>query len=186
MRTLRKEADPSNAFKDALLLRIVGSPAPRMAFRFAVVGACVIILVFGMGTGAYAYGSPDVVEGHPFYFLKQGLENAEERLATTPDARAQYHAKMMTRRMSEAERIAENQQKVGALLENAATELDLSVEEIQSNLKNSQNRRMLIERLDEQNDRYENMMMRVPMREGAMRPLPRPEAMRQRLNEISP
>lgn len=173
LKRLRREATPSDAFKDALLSRIVGAPVPRFAFRFAAVGMAVVVLVFGMGTGVYAYESPDVVSGHPLYFVKQKIEDVESQFATTAEARAYFHAKMMERRMSEAERIVEQQEKLEAVLESAADELDQSVEELRGELKDHPKRRAIIERLQEQNDRYENMTRRVPVREGMMRrPLP--------------
>lgn len=194
LKKLRREATPSDAFKDALLQRIVGAPAkvtPGIggkypALNWAAVGVAVVVLVFGMGTGVYAYESPDVVDGHPLYFVKQKLEDVEGRFATTSEARAHFHAKMMERRMSEAERIAEDQEKLGAVLESAADELDLTVEELSADLEDHPKRKAIIERLNAQNDRYENVFHRVPVREGMMRPLPPPEAIRDRLNALNP
>lgn len=185
LRKLRRDATPSDAFKDALLQRIVGVPAPRFAFRFAAVGMAVVVLVFGMGTGVYAYESPDVVDGHPLYFVKQKLEDVEGRFATSAEARAHFHAKMMERRMSEAERIAEDQERLGDVLESAADELDLSVEELTGGLEDHPRRQAIIERLNAQNDRYENVLKRVPVREGMMRPLLSPEEARERLRSLN-
>ena len=186
LRKLRRESTPSDAFKDALLSRIVGAPAPRVAFRFAAVGVAVVVLVFGMGTGVYAYESPDVVDGHPLYFVKQKMEDVEGRFATTSEARAHFHAKMMERRMSEAERIVESQEKLEAVLESATDELDLSVQELKMELRDHPRRKAIIERLNAQNDRYENAFKRVPVREGMMRPLLPPEAIRERLDSLNP
>lgn len=168
LKKLRREATPCSTFKDALLLRIVGAPAPRFAFRFAAVGAAVVVLVFGMATGVYAYESPNVVDGHPLYFMKQKMEGVERRFATTSQARARFHAKMMERRLSEAERMAEDQEKLDAVLESAAEELDLSVEELKAD-QDHPKRKAIIDRLNEQSTRYENLRQRVPGGEGRKR-----------------
>lgn len=74
--------------------------------RPAAVGICSVLLVFGAGAGAYAYESPQVVEGHPLYPMKTGLERAEAAIATgSPERAAAFHAKMVERRIEEAETI---------------------------------------------------------------------------------
>ncbi len=193
LRKLRRESTPSDAFKDALFQRIVGAPEVIPGIRgkypvlnWAAVGMVVVVLVFGMGTGVYAYESPDVVDGHPLYFVKQKMEDVEGRFANTSEARAHFHAKMMERRMSEAERIMESQEKLEAVLESATDELDLSVQELKMELRDHPRRKAIIERLNAQNDRYENAFKRVPVREGMMRPLLPPEAIRERLDSLNP
>lgn len=185
LKRLRREATPSNAYKDALLRRILGSPAPRHAFRFAAVGIASVALIFGTGTGVYAYDSPKVVDGHPLYFVKQGLETVEGQFATTPEARARYHARMMERRMAEAEAFVAEQERVGQLLQSASDELDRSVDELILAPNDPVMRRAVIQYLSEQNARYEQVMERVPVREGMRRMPPPPEAMRERLDTLN-
>lgn len=183
---MRREATPSDAFKDALLRRMTGAPAPRFAFRFAAVGMVALVLLFGVGTGVYAYESPEVVEGHPLYFMKHGLEAVEGQLVVTPEGRARYHSRMMGRRMDEAERFADRQEMVGVLLESATQEFDRSVEDLERNGPESPGRGAVIQQLGEHNRRYEHVLQRVPIHEGRGRPLPPPEAIRERLDSLIP
>ncbi len=181
---MAREARPTRAFSDALLKKIVGVPHPRPVFRFATVGALCLVLVFGMGTGVYAYESPDVVEGHPLYFMKQNMEKMEERMAPTSEARAEFHAKMYNRRMNEAERLVEQSDKISTVLESAAIELDQSVEELNTEVEVMPRRHKIIEKLSTENDRYERVHTRVQLSEDESRRPPTPEMMRKRLQPL--
>jgi len=185
IKKIRRETTPSRAFEDALLRRIAGAPVSRPVFRFVGVGAAAIILFFSLGTGVYAYGSPDVLDGHPLYFIKQGLERAEGRFATTAETRARFHARMTERRMEEAERIAENQDRLVGALESAAMEMDLSIGEMRAEFRDPRMRKEVVDRLVNQNDRYERVFLRVQARDEFNRPLSSPESIRERINSLS-
>lgn len=101
---MRRDASPTPEFKAALLSRVMGSPAPRSALRYALVGIASLVLVFGTGTGVYAYESPDVVDGHPLYFVKSAVEKVESRFAISPEQRDRHEQKMLRRRAGEASR----------------------------------------------------------------------------------
>jgi hypothetical protein len=185
---MRREATPSSAYKDALLRRVSGTPAEtvarRPAVRWAAVGVASVTLFFGMGTGVYAYESPSVVDGHPLYFMKRGMESMELRLAVTPEARARHHAKMLDRRMSEAERLFDSGETVDALLQTAADELDLTVRELEADGRDPETRRAIVERLRKQNERYEKALDRVREGEGHRPPLPPSKALRERIESV--
>lgn len=134
--------------------------------RFAAVGLSALVLVFGMGSGVYAYGSPDVIEGHPLYAVKQGLEQVEGMMATTPEARARFHTKMMGRRMNEASHALSQETQAQDLLVEAAEELEMSVEELKSGLKDPETRQDIVEQLSEQNAGYAKLLQRVPPMRG--------------------
>jgi hypothetical protein len=118
--------------------------------------------MFGMGTGVYAYESPDVVEGHALYPVKQGIEGIEGRLAFTSAQKARFHAKMMHRRLREAEHLVDRQERVAPLLVEAAEELGLTVSELKRELRDPESRAEVIEQLKEQDARYERILERVP------------------------
>ena len=75
------------------------------AMRYATV-AMSLVLALGVGTGAYAYSSPEVNEAHPLYGLKKEIEKIEERVvARTPERKAIFQAKQMQRRLAEIENL---------------------------------------------------------------------------------
>jgi hypothetical protein len=71
-------------------------------FKFSAVAAGVVLLVICTGTGAYAYTSPDVTEGTILYPIKQNIENVEEKLQITPEAKAKFLLKKIQKREQEA------------------------------------------------------------------------------------
>ena len=149
------------------------------AFRLATAGVAALIVILGAGTGVYAYESPDVSDGHPLYPIKQGIERVQERFAVTPGQQAAFHADMMGRRMSEAERLDRDKEQIPKILESAAAELDRSVIELKNDLRDPERRQEVIDRLSETNERYAEVLSRVP--EGRSKPPPSPENMRERL-----
>lgn len=71
-----------------------------------------LVLVGSVGTGAYAYASPAVIEGTPLYPLKLKLESWEERLYRTPEQRAKFYLKKIRRREAEQQILENRRQKV--------------------------------------------------------------------------
>ncbi len=119
------------------------------------------MLLFGTGTGVYAYGSPDVVDGHPLHFVKSGIERVEGTIMVTPAMKAKFHSKMMSRRLDEGERHLQDRYKVEELLTIAADELELSVEEVAQKMDDPQTRVQLLEELSLRNLRYQELSTRV-------------------------
>ncbi len=185
LRRLGRKAGPTRAFQDELFLRLVPKPVVsyrQHAFRFAAVGMASLLVVFGTGTSVYAYDSPDVSDGHPLYPIKQGIERIEERFAANSEQRAEFHARMMGRRMAEAERLDGAKEQITRILESAAAELDLSVDELKGDLRDPEKRKELLDQLSETNERYAEVLSRVP--KGKHRPLPPPEKMRMRVQQM--
>jgi hypothetical protein len=71
------------------------------AFKFAAVTAALVLVAASTGTGAYAYSSSSVTEGTPLYPVKQQLENLEEKIQLTPEAKARFYLKKIERREAE-------------------------------------------------------------------------------------
>lgn len=111
---LRRKARPSKEFRAALWYKlserlettVVKSSFKSLwfqpVFQYAVAPIC-LVLLFGLGTGAYAYSSATVNEASPLYGLKKGLEKMEEQLARSPEKRAIFQIKKMQRRAAELE-----------------------------------------------------------------------------------
>ncbi len=99
---------PRPEFRRALLARLLAnnqlSTTYRQHLRFPrlATALAVLVLIF-VGTGAYAYESPNVIEGHPLFMVKKKLESARVRMARTPEDRARVHLWKMERRLREAE-----------------------------------------------------------------------------------
>ena len=184
LNALRRTANPSREFKARLLSQLEPRVAYRQhALRFAAVGMASIALLFGTGTGVYAYESPSVSDGHILYPIKRGMEQVEQRFASTSEQRADFHAKLMRRRIMEAERLDGAQERIPRILESASSELDRTVAEITGDdAASPEARRRIIERLSESSDRYERVRSRV--REGKNFSPPSAEQMRERLKAL--
>lgn len=108
----RRQLSPSSSFKrtlggklDAMWNERYETTAPVYGARFlkwsfAVVAAAVFM--GGLSTGAYAYTSPEVTEGHPLYPLKRKIEAAEGKLYRAPERKARFEARQAERRKAEA------------------------------------------------------------------------------------
>ncbi len=70
-------------------------------FKHATGFASVVLMAGSLGTGAYAYSSPQVTEGNVLYPIKQNLEKIEEKTQTTPEAKAKFYLKQIQRREEE-------------------------------------------------------------------------------------
>ncbi len=170
LRHLSKQGQPSKAFRQALWLKLSQEHAclyPTTTFysphvRFAAVGLTALVVVFTMGTGVYAYESPDVVEGHPLFVVKTSLEAVQESLARTPEARAEFHARMMERRLAEGEHhLSREPEQVQASLDAAADQLEQTVEELAPAVEDPARRAQMIEELSIHNARYLELSARV-------------------------
>lgn len=175
LKRLSRIGKPSQEFRDGLWLKLSQEHAclyPEASvcshrFRFAAAGFSALIVVFTMGTGVYAYESPEVVDGHPLYFVKSSLESAQEGLARTSEARAEFHARMMARRLEEGEHhLSRRPEQVEESLEAAADQLEQTVEEFAPRIQDPTLRAQMIEDLSIHNARYVELSARVPKSEA--------------------
>jgi len=130
-------------------------------WKFATVGVCALALFVSTGMGVYAYESPDVSVGHPLFGLKRGIEQVEGQFARTPEDRARFHQRMMNRRMEEAERHLARPARAVRILEMAADELDMSLQEFTGNLRDPAVREQMLDELAAENERYAEVIERV-------------------------
>lgn len=70
-------------------------------FKHATGFVSAALMAGSLGTGAYAYTSPAVTEGSIFYPIKDKLENIEEKIQITPEAKAKFYLKKIERREEE-------------------------------------------------------------------------------------
>jgi len=163
-----KRLAPRRAFRSALRNRLCeaaperfGRSAGIRGWRLAAGGVCAVVLVFGGGTGVYAYESQDVVEGSMLYPVKAGIERAQEAIARTPAAKAEVHAVMLERRVQEAERHEDDPPVRDRLLRAAASEIRASNRELRKELPDSQTHARVLRRVEAGSERYDKLLQRV-------------------------
>ncbi len=108
---MKRGLRPDDRFKESLRQELdrawqtrYGSvPWFQMAwFRYAAAPAMALVLVVFAGTSAYAYTSPEVVEGNLLYPIKTVVEKVEETLSVTPAMKTKYYIRQLDRRYQEA------------------------------------------------------------------------------------
>lgn len=106
---LLKISRPRRNLKNEIWLKLrqeSGLALPRfsrpLVFQPAFL-ALILFLLGSFGAGAYAYTSPEVIEDHPLYPIKQGVEKLELRLARSQEKQATVKLKLVERRLREAE-----------------------------------------------------------------------------------
>lgn len=135
MRKIKKQlkntmnhGNPSEDFSRELFSRISSEITPKKqehpAWKPVFAGAIAIVLLFTTGTGVYAYESPEVVEGHILHSVKDGIERMEGNFARSDERMARFHAKMLQRRLREAEHFEDRPEKSQMILDRAAMRID--------------------------------------------------------------
>ncbi|TAL50204.1 hypothetical protein EPN81_03460 [Patescibacteria group bacterium] len=183
LKKISKSIRPSEDFRTRLLLELslaydqeYGCPQRRpFLFRFAAVSLASLVLFFSMGAGVYAYESPRVMEGHPLYFVKSGLESIQGGFARSPEARAQFHAEMMERRLAEGEyQLPHRPDRVQPSLNEAAEQFEQTISALDEGVMDSAMREKFISALSLHRARYLELSARVQEDEeetGALEPL---------------
>lgn len=175
LKRIRNSAQPSRGFRVGLLsqLRLAygqeyGCPQRRPFFvRVGAVGLVSLLIFFSVGTAVYAYESPDVTEGHPLHFVKTGIEGVQKSLARSPEARAEFHARMMERRIEEGEhQLPARPDRVTPSLDDAADQFEQTISALEQGVEDEAVREELIEHLSIQRARYLELSSRVPDHEG--------------------
>lgn len=141
-----------------------GCPRRRPFFvRATAVGLASLVLFFTVGTGVYAYESPEVTEGHPLYFVKSSLEFVQRGVARSPEARAQFHAQMMERRLTEAEHhlLSSRPDRVPLSLKQAADQFEQSITALDEGVKDEKERTNMLDALSMRRARYLELSARV-------------------------
>ena len=74
-------------------------------FKHATGFAAMVFMAGSLCTGAYAYTSPEVTQDSLLYPIKEKLENIEEKIQITPEAKAKFYLKNIARREAEFESV---------------------------------------------------------------------------------
>jgi len=183
LKKLKRDTAPRREFRTELMSQLsdefsktypASAQAVSFGFKFATASVIALVLLIGTGTGVYAYESPQVAEGDTLFPVKQGIERVEGWFARKPERKAEYHLKMMGRRLDEAEHHEQKE----AMFEYAAEELGMSVEELKHDMFDPDKRDELIDHLISENERFEELFENMP-------PPPRPyEGMREKLRDF--
>jgi hypothetical protein len=156
---LQNMTKPNKGFKKDLHSKLSEQlPGKRISFgfKYAAVGTIALVLLLG-GTSVYAYESPEVSEGHFLHPVKEGIEQLEGKLRQgEPEERAGYHLKMFGRRLDEVDH-QEMEDHRQALLETAADELGMTVDELEDAMFDPEAREDIMEQLNVESTRFFEM-----------------------------
>lgn len=165
---LRKRSKPSKEFKKELWSELSvawGREYPRMSIfwrRAIAVPMAAIVLFVTMGTGVYAYSSPEVTEDTPLYPVKRGIESVEERFHRSSQSRSKFHARMAERRIAEGEVMLRRGTLTKDQLIHIANQLNLTVDDVieakEDLEKREELKQDLFMHIQLQNDRYRSIL----------------------------
>ncbi len=142
---IKKDVKPTARFRAALSKKLSAAwlnSYPRLSWYKVhitqIISASIagIVLAGSVGTGAYAYTSPDVTEGHPLYPLKQTIEKVEEKTQSSPEAKAQFYLKQLARREAE-KKVLERKQKQTQKLEDQMDRVENKLETVERQINTS-------------------------------------------------
>lgn len=162
LKNLHKSSAPSGGFKGALWAELDyehGKLYKKPMFslpRFAMVPTMALIMVASLGTGGFAYASPLVNSEHVLYPMKLGIEQVEGKFYKTPKSKAQYHARMMERRIQEGEAMLKNQIAVDFM--SIADQFDRAISIVEHSERNTDSRDEVMSYLKTSNIRYAHLM----------------------------
>lgn len=166
LKKLQRKSEPSTKFKQELWSALSVQfdheyPQPRFAWGRILAMPLAVLVVFLMtGTGVYAYSSSEVVETSPLYSIKRGLERVEEQFYRKPAAAAEFHARMMERRLAEGEFLMQKGDCEQHHLEPVVNQMNLSVQHLQKMQDCTECRNYMVEKLDMYNMRYSDLAQR--------------------------
>ncbi|MFH1631474.1 MAG: hypothetical protein ABIA47_00405 [bacterium] len=194
LKEIKKAGKPERGFKNALASELGDEfgreyPANRPSFKRALaMPVALVVVLVTMGMGSYAYASPEVTQGHFLHPFKRGIEAVEALLPRSPEGAAEFHARMMERRIAEGEVMMREERLGPGHLEKIAEELDVTVDELIRARDDLEFRRGLIDRLQAQNLRYNHLFETVFVNNIDRRPSPgeideKMQALQEKINE---
>lgn len=169
LKGLKSESRPDKKCKKALWRQLEHKydhmyPADRrFVSKPAVIIAAAVLFAVSVGTSAYAYDSPEVVEGHPLHFLKENIENFEGKLKFSSEKKAEWHIKMQNRRMEEGQYFMEKNDFRKKIFENGIKEIPFSLDEAKK-IPTKENRQKMFEFISHsEEDQIETLIKIKPM-----------------------
>ncbi len=128
-------------------------------FKHAAGFAVVVLIAGNLGTGVYAYTNPEVTAGSVLFPIKEGLENIEEKIQITPEAKAKFYLKKIERREMERAAIQKND------LKDLPVEVKKEIEKGNKDIKNTEDPKdsenIVKEVQDFRIKKEENLKMRI-------------------------
>lgn len=175
LKKMRKASKPETTFKKELWSELNVAfdkeyPAMRISWtRLVAVPMAALVLFVTMGTGVYAYSSPEVNEQSALYPVKRGIESVEERFRRSPKARALFHARMAERRIAEGESLLRSGHLSKQQLIEIAEQLGYTLEDLNEAKANPELRQEIkadleeeiLERIKAQSARYRHLIERA-------------------------
>lgn len=101
-------------------------------FKHATGFATMVLMAGSLGTGAYAYTSPEVTQDSLLYPIKEKLENIEEKIQITPEAKAKFYLKKIERREAEIVVVKKQNSKTKEKIEKI---IDKQIEQVEKRLE---------------------------------------------------
>ena len=156
----KRSASPSSQFKQELWNRLEQnlSAEPvflyqQVWFKWSLVGVASLLVVASFGTGVYAYNSPEITENNPLYAVKQIIEKVEEVAKITPEAKARFLIKKISRREAE-KKIMERR---GQALERIEQKIEKTTEQLENLRRSDVGQKRIRERQDKLEDKKETL-----------------------------
>lgn len=97
----------------------------RRIIAIPVASFCLVIV---MGTGTYAYASPNVAEGDALFTIKRGLESVESRFHPSEEAQEKYERRIIRRRIQEGEILRNKLQRIRVRIDESGLPAEEKVE----------------------------------------------------------
>ncbi len=141
----------------------------RHVMRLATAAVSGFVVCASAATGAYAYTSPDVTEGNILYPIKQTLEQVEEKTKHTPEAKAQFYLKQLSRREAEKKTLEHRQERTERL-EAQINQIEVKLEATEHELttstlvNNTELREKMYNRLEKRKNRLEKQKKKLDER----------------------
>lgn len=111
----KRAMKPSKVFKAELWEKLENKLDPKFSivwyrkiwFRTSSVAMAGVMGFTSIGTGVYAYASPNITEGNILYPIKQSIERVEGKVKINPQSQAKFLLKKAERREQEKKIIVE-------------------------------------------------------------------------------
>jgi len=170
---IKNDLSPSRAFKRSLWIKLeklwTQKGLAKLAwyqahwFRFSAAMALMIFVVSSLTTGAYAYVNPEVTPGTVLFPIKLAIESLEERAQITPEAKAKFVLKKISRRESEKATM-EGNKKRGYIqrvknIEKQIKKLEKNLEKMETKLNKKSEQGQKLRKIIE--DRLEHKILKI-------------------------
>lgn len=165
LNSLKQRSAPSSEFKKELWAELSNSydhqyPSMIFCLRHRVAVPIAVLCLFALtGVGSYAYGSPAVNEDHMLFGVKAGMEWVQGWIHRSPDSRAEFHMRLMERRIEEGEYLLEQNAISLPHIERIDASFEQAVTSVSDTPADHPTREEMLRRLQLQQARFEYILM---------------------------